>query len=114
MSSLFFHQNLRGDAARAFEDVAYLKGDLGCLKFGVTSEEFLFRKFQIFPDEAIVVCKKFDRSRSDMTEKLASPDAIRNFLALNCLPLIAECTNDVTGETFSQTYLRWTHRRKIN
>ena len=94
--------------------MAYLKGDLGFLKFAATSEESVFKKFHVYSDQAIVVFKKFDHGRADMTEKLTSIDAIQNFLASNCLPLIAECTNDVTGETFSQTYLRWTHRRKIN
>lgn len=67
-------------------------------KFGLTSDAALFTEYEVKTDDAIVLFKKFDEGRNDLTEEL-TVDAITKFVASNALPLVVEFNHE-TGKAF--------------
>ena len=61
-------------------------------KFAVTSNATIFAEYSISAHEAVVLFKKFDEGRNDLTEteSLTSAEALTKFVAANALPLVVE------------------------
>ena len=51
--------------------------------------------------DAIVLFKKFDEGRNDMTEDLVNVEAIGKFVAANALPLVVEFNHETAQKIFS-------------
>merc|ERR1712110_402699 len=51
--------------------------------------------------DAIVLFKKFDEGRNDLTEGLTDVEAIGKFVAANALPLVVEFNHDTAQKIFS-------------
>lgn len=88
-----FNQDVEGASAKAFKDVAAGMDDQ---KFAIASDASIFTEYDVKTDEAVVLFKKFDEGRNDLTEDLSSTDAVTKFVAVNSLPLIVEF-NSETG-----------------
>ena len=86
-----FNQDVEGASAKAFKDVAAGMDDQ---KFAITSAEALFTEYEVKADEAVVLFKKFDEGRNDLTEELTSTEAITKFVATNSLPLVVEFNHE--------------------
>jgi protein disulfide-isomerase A1 len=80
-----------GAAAKAFKDVAAVMDDQ---KFAITSAEALFTEYKVDAGETVVLFKKFDEGRNDLTEELTSTEAITKFIAANALPLVVEFNHE--------------------
>ena len=63
-------------------------------KFAITSAEAVFTEYSITADEAIVLFKKFDEGRNDLTEELTSTEVITKFVAANALPLVVDFNHE--------------------
>merc|ERR1712038_753564 len=93
-----FFADLEGDAAKAFKEVAGANDDY---KFGlVTAGSDVATEYKIDGD-SIVLFKKFDEGRNDLTEGLTDVEAIGKFVAANALPLVVEFNHDTAQKIFS-------------
>jgi len=93
-----FFKDVDGAAAKAFKDVAAVMDDQ---KFAITSAEALFTEYKVDAGETVVLFKKFDEGRNDLTEELTSTEAITKFIAANALPLVVEFNHETAQKIFS-------------
>lgn len=91
-----FFADQDSDAAKAFKEVASANDDM---KFGITSDSAVNGEYTISGD-AVVLLKKFDEGRNDLTEDL-TVEAITKFVAANSLPLIVDFNHDTAQKIFS-------------
>lgn len=93
----FFANGEMSANAKAYKEAA---GDLDDFKFGITSVAAAGGDFDVKKD-TVVLFKKFDEGRNDLTEELDKPEAIAKFLADNSLPLLVEFTHESAQKIFS-------------
>jgi len=93
---LGFFKNAESDAAKAFLEVAADNDDL---PFGITSTSAVFEEYKVDQDDAVVLFKKFDEGRNDLTEDLTSEN-IAAFVVANQLPLVIEFTQEAAQKIF--------------
>merc|ERR1711983_744669 len=80
-----FFADLESDAAKAFKEVA---------GSDVATENKV-------DAESIVLFKKFDEGRNDLTEGLTDTEAIGKFVAANALPLVVDFNHETAQKIFS-------------
>lgn len=90
-----FFKNQESDGAKAFLEVAASMDDI---PFIVTSEDAVFGEYKV-DNEAVVLFKKFDEGRNDLSEGLTA-DAIRDFINGNSLPTVIEFTQESAQKIF--------------
>jgi len=93
-------KDLEGAEAKAFKDVAAAMDDQ---KFAVTSDAAIFAEYSVTVDSAVVLFKKFDEGRNELTdaESLTSTEALTKFVAANALPLVVEFNHETAQKIFS-------------
>merc|ERR1712088_1035273 len=91
-----FFAEAEGAAAKAFLEVA---GAMDDLKFAIGNAD-IAAEHKVSGD-AIVLFKKFDEGRNDLTEGLTDVEAIGKFVAANALPLVVEFNHDTAQKIFS-------------
>jgi protein disulfide-isomerase A1 len=87
-----FFKDQTTEAAKAFLAVAAGYDDV---PFGITSDAAVFSEFKI-DGEAVVLFKKFDEGRNDLTADLTEDD-IKEFIGANQLPTVIEFSQEVGG-----------------
>merc|ERR1739848_942044 len=87
-----------GEAAKAFLEIAATNDDY---KFGLAkSSGDVATEYEVKAD-TIVLFKKFDEGRNDLTEGLTDAEAITKFIAGNALPLVVEFNHETAQKIFS-------------
>ncbi len=92
-----FFSDVESDSAKAFLEVASTNDDL---KFGITSDSAVNGEYDISGD-TVVLFKKFDEGRNDLTEDLTDSDKVAKFVAANSLPLIVDFNHETAQKIFS-------------
>jgi protein disulfide-isomerase A1 len=90
-----FFKDQASDGAKAFLEAAAGMDDV---PFGITSNDAVFADNKV-EGEAVVLFKKFDEGRNDLTEGLTA-DAIKEFILGNQLPLVIEFTQESAQKIF--------------
>jgi len=93
-----FFADLEGEAAKAYKDVAANNDDY---KFGIATAGSDVATENKVDGDAIVLFKKFDEGRNDMTEGLTDVEAIGKFVAANALPLVVDFNHETAQKIFS-------------
>jgi protein disulfide-isomerase A1 len=83
-------------AAQAFANVAKT---IDSVSFGVSTEKAVLDELKVKGD-AIVLLKKFDEGRNDLTEGKFTEDDIRKFISSNQLPLVSEFNQETAQKIF--------------
>lgn len=91
-----FFKDAASDAAKAFIETA---GTMDDSKFFIISADEVFAEYSITGD-AVVVFKKFDEGRNEMTEDF-SAENIGVFVTSNSLPLVIEFNHETAQKIFS-------------
>lgn len=81
--------------AQAFQNVAKT---IDTVVFGISTEQAVLDELKAKPN-TIVLLKKFDEGRNDLTESLAEAD-IRVFIQAHQLPLVSEFNQDTAQKIF--------------
>merc|ERR1712241_1341426 len=88
---LGFFADLEGEAAKAYLEIAATNDEH---KFGIAKADGdVATEYQVKSD-AIVLMKKFDEGRADLTEGLTDAEAVGKFIAGNALPLVVEFNHE--------------------
>ena len=90
-----FFADAESDAAKAFKEVAGSNDDL---KFGLGNSE-VAAEYKVEGD-AVVLFKKFDEGRNDLTEGFDA-ETIGKFVAANSLPLVVDFNHETAQKIFS-------------
>jgi protein disulfide-isomerase A1 len=90
-----FFKDQTSEAAKAYLEVAAETDDN---VFIITSTDAVFTEYKISGD-AVVLFKKFDDGRADLTEGLTAA-AIKEFVSANRLPLVTEFTQESAQKIF--------------
>lgn len=90
-----FFKDQSSDAAKAFLEVAAETDDN---VFLITSTDAVFSEYKITGD-AVVLFKKFDDGRADLTSDLTAEN-IKEFIQANRLPLVTEFTQETAQKIF--------------
>jgi protein disulfide-isomerase A1 len=90
-----FFKDQGSDAAKAFLAVAAQYDDV---PFGITGADDVFSEYKI-DGEAVVLFKKFDEGRNDLTADLTEAN-IKDFIGANQLPLVIEFTQEAAPKIF--------------
>jgi len=93
-----FFADLESDAAKAFKEVAGSNDDY---KFGIATVGSDVATENKVDSESIVLFKKFDEGRNDLTEGLTDTEAIGKFVAANALPLVVDFNHETAQKIFS-------------
>merc|ERR1739838_172747 len=93
-----FFADLGGEAAKAYKDVAANNDDY---KFGIATAGSDVATENKVDGDAIVLFKKFDEGRNDMTEGLTDVEGITKFVASSALPLVVEFNQETAQKIFS-------------
>jgi len=93
---LGFFKNTESDGAKAFLEVATETDDI---PFGITSSADVFEEYKVEKDDAVVLFKKFDEGRNDLTEGLTA-ESIGEFIQANQLPLVIEFSQEAAQKIF--------------
>jgi len=95
-----FFKDAESPAAKNFKSVA---GDMDDQKFAITSEAAVFSEYAITADSAVVLFKKFDEGRADLSAEaeIADSEALTKFIAANSLPLVVEFNQETAQKIFS-------------
>ena len=89
---------MESDAAKAFKEVAGSNDDY---KFGIATTGSDVATENKVDAESIVLFKKFDEGRNDLTEGLTDTEAIGKFVAANALPLVVDFNHETAQKIFS-------------
>ena len=89
---------MESDAAKAFKEVAGSNDDY---KFGIATVGSDVATENKVDAESIVLFKKFDEGRNDLTEGLTDTEAIGKFVAANALPLVVDFNHETAQKIFS-------------
>jgi len=81
--------------AQAFQNVAKT---LDSVSFGISTEQAVFDELKSKPN-SVVLLKKFDEGRNDLTDSLTEA-SIRTFIQANQLPLVSEFNQDTAQKIF--------------
>ncbi len=92
-----FFSDVESDAAKAFLEVAGSNDDY---KFGITSDAAVNSEYDISGD-TVVLFKKFDEGRNDLTEDLTDSEKIAKFVSANALPLLVDFNHETAQKIFS-------------
>lgn len=92
-----FFKDQTSDLAKVFLDAAGTNDDV---KFGITSDDKVFKEHDVSGEDKIVLFKKFDEGRVDYDGKADAED-IGKFVGKNSLPLVIEFTQETAQKIFS-------------
>lgn len=93
-----FFADQESDAAKAFKEVASAMDDY---KFGIADASGdVATEYSVSADQ-VVLFKKFDDGKAELTEDLTDVEAITKFVAANALPLLVEFNHDTAQKIFS-------------
>ena len=92
-----FFKDQESASAKAFLEVAANMDDF---KFGITSDDAVFGEYSVSGD-AVVLLKKFDEGRNEMTEDLGDSEKITKFVVSNSLPLLVDFNHETAQKIFS-------------
>ncbi len=92
-----FFADVDSDAAKAFLEVAGANDDL---KFGITSDSGVNSEYDVSGDR-VVLFKKFDEGRNDLSEDLTDVEAVTKFVSANALPLLVDFNHETAQKIFS-------------
>jgi len=93
-----FFADLESDAAKAFKEVAGANDDY---KFAIATTGSDVATENKVDAESVVLFKKFDEGRNDLTEGLTDTEAIGKFVAANALPLVVDFNHETAQKIFS-------------
>merc|ERR1712102_231987 len=93
---LGFFAEAEGEAAKAFLEVA---GGMDDMKFAIGNADIAADNK--VSGDAIVLFKKFDEGRNDLTEGLTDVDGVTKFIASNSLPLVVDFNHETAQKIFS-------------
>lgn len=93
---LGFFAEAEGEAAKAFLEVAGSNDDL---KFALGNPD-IAAEHKVEGD-AVVLFKKFDEGRNDLTEGLTDVEAVAKFVASSALPLVVDFNHETAQKIFS-------------
>jgi len=93
-----FFDDLESAEAKAFKDVAGSNDDH---KFGIAKTGSDVATENKVDAQSIVLFKKFDEGRNDLTEGLTDTEAIGKFVAANALPLVVDFNHETAQKIFS-------------
>merc|ERR1712088_643082 len=91
-----FFAEAEGEAAKAFLEVA---GAMDDLKFAIGNAD-IAAEHKVSGD-AIVLFKKFDEGRNDLTEGLTDVEGVTKFIASSSLPLVVDFNHETAQKIFS-------------
>merc|ERR1719163_1583050 len=91
-----FFAEAEGAAAKAFLEVA---GGMDDLKFALGNAD-IAAEHKVEGD-AVVLFKKFDEGRNDLTEGLTDVEGVTKFVASNSLPLVVDFNQETAQKIFS-------------
>merc|ERR1712036_47702 len=91
-----FFAEAEGEAAKAFLEVA---GGMDDLKFALGNAD-IAAEHKVEGD-AVVLFKKFDEGRNDLTEGLTDVEGVTKFVASNSLPLVVDFNQETAQKIFS-------------
>merc|ERR1712088_1085916 len=91
-----FFAEAEGEAAKAFLEVA---GAMDDLKFAIGNAD-IAAEHKVSGD-AIVLLKKFDEGRNDLTEGLTDVEGVTKFIASSSLPLVVDFNHETAQKIFS-------------
>jgi len=92
-----FFDDVESEAAKAFLETA---SGLDDYKFGITSDSGVRGEYDVKGD-AVVLFKKFDEGRNDLTEGLTDAEAVLKFVTANALPLLVDFNHETAQKIFS-------------
>lgn len=92
-----FFKNLESAEALEFTKTADSVDDQ---VFGLISSTDLFQHFGIKTDSAVILLKKFDEGRNDLTGEITEA-SIKEFIVANALPLVVDFNQDTAKMIFS-------------
>jgi len=93
-----FFADVESEAAKAYKEVA---GNTDDYKFGLASSSGdVATEYNVAADQ-VVLFKKFDEGRNDLTEDLTDVEAISKFIGANALPLVVEFNHETAQKIFS-------------
>lgn len=90
-------KDLESDAAKNFNKVAQA---VDSATFGVTSEQAVFDELKMTGEQNMVLFKKFDEGRNDLTEGDFSVDELKGFIHANQLALVSEFNQETAQKIF--------------
>jgi len=90
-------KDLESTVSKTFTTVAQ---GVDSAAFGVTSEQALFDELKITGDHALVLFKKFDEGRNDLTEGDFTADDMKGFIHANQLALVSEFNQETAQKIF--------------
>jgi protein disulfide-isomerase A1 len=90
-------KNLESDAAKAFNTVAQTTDNV---VFGITSEQAIFDELKLTGENGVVLFKKFDEGRNDLTEGEFTADDMKAFIHSNQLALVTEFNQETAQKIF--------------
>merc|ERR1711923_263950 len=93
---LGFFAEAEGEAAKAFLEVA---GGMDDMKFAIGNADIAADNK--VSGDAIVLFKKFDEGRNDLTEGLTDVEGVTKFVASNSLPLVVDFNQETAQKIFS-------------
>ncbi len=87
-----------GDNAKIFKEVA---GGMDDYKFGITTTDSDVASEYGVSSDTVVLFKKFDEGRADMTESLDNAEEVTKFVSANSLPLLVDFNHETAQKIFS-------------
>jgi protein disulfide-isomerase A1 len=93
-----FFSDVEGDEAKAFMDVA---GAMDDYKFAIATTGGEVATEYTVTTDTVVLFKKFDEGRNDLTETLTDVEAVTKFIGSNALPLVVEFNHETAQKIFS-------------
>jgi protein disulfide-isomerase A1 len=93
---LGFFAEAEGEAAKAFLEVA---GGMDDIKFAIGNADIAADNK--VSGDAIVLFKKFDEGRNDLTEGLTDVEGVTKFVASSSLPLVVDFNQETAQKIFS-------------
>jgi protein disulfide-isomerase A1 len=91
-----FFKDIESDAAKEFGSVASVLDDVS---FGITDDQVLFDEFKVTTEAGLILFKKFDEGKNIFTGNFKIQE-IKQFIAVNQLPLVVEFTQESAGKIF--------------
>jgi len=91
-----FFKDLESDEAKAFVAAA---GSIDDHPFAITSEDALFKKYEVTKDSAVILFKDFDEGKTEFDGEFKD-DEIVKFVAANALPLVVDFNHETASKIF--------------
>lgn len=90
-------KDLESTASKTFTAVAQ---GIDSVAFGVSSAQVLFDELKLTGEQALVLFKKFDEGRNDLTEGEFTAESMKGFISANQLALVSEFNQETAQKIF--------------